>query len=152
MQSLKILTSCPWIGRALRCFQGEFVQENPRGKVLVIDDSETNRYVFSSILRQASFSVDEAASGVEGILRVQNLPDVIILDVNLPDMDGYEVCRTLKASRLSRDIPVIQVSATFTSQNDFMNGHRVGADIYLVSPIDPDLLVECVESFVENFK
>lgn len=121
-----------------------------RGKVLVIDDSDTNRYVYSAILKRASFSIDEAKTGLEGILRVRYMPDVIILDVNLPDMDGYEVCRKLRSATFSRDIPVIQVSATYTSQADFINGHKYGADMYLVSPVDPHLLVECIESFLQR--
>lgn len=122
--------------------------EDSRRKILVIDDSETNRYVFSTILRKAGFETEEAGSGVEGLLRMTSKPDLVILDVNLPDISGYEVCRTIRGSSSSRDIPVIQVSASYTSQADFMNGHRFGADFYLVSPVDPHLLIECVESML----
>jgi CheY-like chemotaxis protein len=84
-------------------------------RILVIDDQETTRYVFRRILDRAGYIIEEAATGEDGLLKAASSPDLIIVDVNLPDMLGYDVCRRIKANALSASIPLLQISASFIS-------------------------------------
>src|SRR4051812_7565528 len=84
--------------------------------VLCVDDTDSQRYAISRMLSSSGYTVLEGATGTEGIaLANERLPDLIVLDVKLPDIDGFEVCRRLKASTQTSDIPILQVSASFTS-------------------------------------
>jgi CheY-like chemotaxis protein len=74
----------------------------PAATLLVVDDTPASRYATSRVLRGAGFTVLEAASGQEALTLAQQGPDLVVLDVNLPDIDGFEVCRRLRASRTRR--------------------------------------------------
>lgn len=119
--------------------------------ILIVDDVESNRYFFSTVLKDAGFSVVEADSGVQSLLRLEPKPDLIILDINLPDINGYEICRQLKNSHL-KNIPVIQTSASFVTKDDYLKGIYSGAEAYLTSPVDPAALVECVKNCLKRQK
>jgi signal transduction histidine kinase len=108
--------------------------------VVVVDDNEAGRFAKANILRRAGFNVHEAATGREALAAVAALmPDVVVLDVNLPDISGFEVCRQLKA----RPSPaqVLQISATAVREQDRIEGLSSGADTYLVEPITPEILI-----------
>lgn len=90
-------------------------QSQSKGRILVIDDQETTRYIFRRILNRAGYMVEEASTGEEGLAKVADAPDLVIADVNLPDMLGYDLCRRIKANALSTSIPVLQISASFIS-------------------------------------
>ena len=74
--------------------------ENVRATILVVDDLEENRYVVSRILRQAGYATVEGRTGKEALEKASDLPDLILLDIRLPDMTGYEVCDRIKANPL----------------------------------------------------
>lgn len=112
-----------------------------RGRVLVIDDQEPTRYIFRRILTHAGYKVEEAAAGTAGLKLAETLPDLIIVDVNLPDMLGYEVCRRLRSNPSTSSIPVLQVSASFVSNESQVQGLEGGADSYLTQPIEPTVLL-----------
>ena len=112
-----------------------------RGRVLVIDDQEPTRYIFRRILTHAGYKVEEAAAGAAGLKLAETLPDLIIVDVNLPDMLGYEVCRRLRSNPSTSSIPVLQVSASFVSNESQVQGLEGGADSYLTQPIEPTVLL-----------
>lgn len=118
---------------------------NLRPLILIVDDVESNRYFFSSALKEAGFDVAEAVSGIQSLLKLEPRPDVILLDINLPDISGYEICRQLKNSHL-KNIPVIQTSASFVTKEDYLKGINSGAEAYLTSPFDSSVLVECVKN------
>jgi len=80
---------------------------------LVVNDDEATRYVMSKTLTAAGYQVAEAETGQEGLARAREGADVIVLDVKLPDIDGFEVCRRLKADPATAFIPVLQTSAAF---------------------------------------
>ncbi|MFQ5590054.1 MAG: response regulator [Phycisphaerae bacterium] len=105
------------------------------GKVLVIDDEKTNRLLCKACLERAGYEVYQASDGRLGIDSVRdNTPDVIIMDVMMPNMDGLECTRRLKADPDTRDIPIIMISAR-TENEDVLAGLEAGADEYLAKPI-----------------
>jgi len=116
--------------------------------VLVVDDREANRYTTSHALTRSGFKVIEASTGKEALELSRNLPAVIVLDVKLPDILGYEVCRRIKANSQTRHIPVLQLSAAFLNNESKLFALESGADAYLIQPADPMVLVATVKSLV----
>jgi two-component system, NtrC family, sensor kinase len=116
------------------------------GRILVIDDQETTRYVFRRILTGAGYKVTEAKTGAEGLAKAMEDPDIIISDVNLPDMLGYDLCRRLKSNAATSAIPVLQISASFISNESKVQALEGGADSYLVQPVDPAILIAQVHA------
>ncbi|HZA97545.1 MAG TPA: response regulator [Gemmatimonadales bacterium] len=118
------------------------------GRILVVDDTEANRYTVARILRKEGFEVREAADGVQALARVNDDLDLVILDIRMPEMDGYEVCKRLKADPVLQAIPVLHISATYTGTKDIAYGLESGADGYLTHPVDPGVLVATVRAFL----
>lgn len=117
------------------------MSSNPAPRILIVDDSESNRYTASRHLRRAGYEVFEAATGQEALKALENNPDLVILDVRLPDINGLELSRKLRQDPITRGIPILQVSATFTMSADRVRGLDAGADAYLVGPIEPEELL-----------
>ncbi len=113
------------------------------GTVLVVDDDEAKRYVLSSWLRRAGYTVTEAATGGDALELVGSV-ELVLLDVNLPDMSGFDVCRIIKTDERTASIPVIQVSATAIDVADRARGLTQGADAYLADPSEPAELLATV--------
>ncbi|HEY6352705.1 MAG TPA: ATP-binding protein [Candidatus Angelobacter sp.] len=116
--------------------------------ILLVDDSKQNRYIISRILQSANLAVEECITGREALEYVQRQPDLVILDVKLPDISGYEVCRRIKANRATAAIPVLQISAAFVSNESKVMALEGGADSYLSHPIDPPVLLATVKSLL----
>jgi len=113
--------------------------------LLNVDDHDAGRYAKTRILRSAGFNVIEANRGEEALALVRDRkPDVVLLDVKLPDMNGIEVCRQIKSSAETASTLVIQNSASFVGAADRVRGLEGGADAYLTAPIDPGVLVATV--------
>src|SRR5689334_1572892 len=102
--------------------------------VLVVEDREAQRYALCRTLNMAGFQTIEAKNGAEALDRAAAGPNLILLDVGLPDISGIEVCRMLKIGRRTKHIPVIQMSASHRLENLRFEPVRVGADMYLHSP------------------
>jgi two-component system, NtrC family, sensor kinase len=119
-----------------------------RSRILIIDDHEQNRYVLSKVLERAGFQVERAETARRGIELADTLPDVAILDVHLPDMSGFDVCRLLKGNRRTAQISVLQISASFVSSGDKAKALEAGADGYLTHPIDAVVLVATVRALI----
>jgi two-component system, NtrC family, sensor kinase len=119
-----------------------------RGRVLIIDDQEPTRYVFRRILTNAGFQVLEADTGTEGLTKAMVLPDVIIADVNLPDMLGYDLVRRIKANASTSNIPILQISASFISDESKVQALEGGADSYLIQPVEPAVLIAQVQALI----
>jgi signal transduction histidine kinase len=113
-------------------------------KVLTVDDNEAMRYSLVRALRDAGYQVVEARTGAEALARAAELPDLITLDVNLPDIDGFQVCRRIKANPATTHIPILHVSSTFVDPESRVQGLEGGADAYLAEPIDRAELVATV--------
>src|SRR6185437_1839176 len=109
--------------------------------VLVVDDTPGNRYTAGSVLRGAGMRVTEAETGAEALRFAKAQPDLIVLDIRLPDMTGYDVCQRLKADPETKFIPLMYLSASYTGNADRAYGLDAGADAYLTHPIDPPLFL-----------
>jgi len=116
--------------------------------VLIVDDRAANRYTTAHALTRAGYVVIEATTGKEALELVKTLPTVIVLDVKLPDILGYEVCRRIKANAQTKHIPVLQLSAAFLTNESKLYALESGADAYLIQPADPIVLVATVKSLV----
>jgi len=104
--------------------------------ILIIDDNEENRYTFGRYLRHDDFEIWTAGTGKEGWELAQRNPSLIMLDIQLPDTTGYELCRAIKSDPKTASIPVLHTSATYTESSDRAQGLEGGADGYLTQPID----------------
>lgn len=116
--------------------------------VLVVDDNDALRYSITRALKEAGYNTLEAKTGTEALARAAELPSLITLDINLPDIDGFQVCRRLKSSPETAHIPILHVSSTFTDPKSRVHGLQGGADAYLAEPIDRSELVATVAALL----
>jgi PAS domain S-box-containing protein len=121
---------------------------NSSSTILVVDDNEPARYALRRMLQLHGYTVHEAATGAETLRAAEKNPDLIILDVHLPDLNGYEVCRRLKAAPKTSSIPVLHLSATFADSESRSEGLEQGADGYLTYPVEERELVANVEAIL----
>jgi signal transduction histidine kinase len=106
------------------------------GRVLIVDDQEANRLLLRDLLESQGHEVAEAVDGVEALQRVaETAPDVVLLDVGMPGIDGFEVCRRLKAEPATATIPVLLVTA-LSQRDQRLLGIGAGANDYITKPID----------------
>ena len=108
--------------------------------VLLVDDDHSHRYALRRRLELAGFAVVEAADGTAA-LRLATGVDAIILDVLLPDISGYEVCRQLRAEESGVGVPIVLVSGVYIAEDDQVRGLQGGADAYLTRPVDDEVLI-----------
>jgi signal transduction histidine kinase len=114
--------------------------------VLAVDDNDAVRYSMVRFLREGGYNVLEARNGREALVLAGQDPDLITLDINLPDMNGFEVCRRLKADPATAQIPVLHISASFAKTEDRVRGLEGGADAYLTEPLDREELLATVRA------
>ena len=122
----------------------------PELRVAYIEDNDAMRYATSRILREGGFVVSEADTGAEGLrlVRTPPLPDLIVLDIHLPDMSGFEVCRELKADPATASIPVLHLSSTYQGGEHVAQGLEGGADAYLTHPAEPKVLLATIRALL----
>ncbi len=117
--------------------------------IVNVDDSEAARYARTRILTRAGFEVYEAGSAKEAFeLIAAHNPDLVALDVHLPDLNGKDVCRQLKAQPESASIIVLQISASATTGPHAISALNNGADAYLTEPTDPEVLVATIRALL----
>jgi CheY-like chemotaxis protein len=116
------------------------------GKLLIVDDIGQLRKLVRYTVGYGLYEVHEAANGAEGIEKARSLvPDVMILDVMMPDMSGFQVCVAVKQDPRLKSVFVVLLSAR-DQPADIEEGKRAGADAYVVKPFDPQKLLEIIES------
>jgi PAS domain S-box-containing protein len=121
----------------------------PSSLILNVDDNDGARYAKNRILQGAGFEVVEATNGTDALEMVKRLsPALVLLDVKLPDINGIEVCRRIKASPDSSMVLVLQTSAALTGRADKIRGLEGGADNYLAAPIEADELIANVNALI----
>jgi DNA-binding response OmpR family regulator len=116
--------------------------------VVVVDDFQDGRELMSAILRREGFDVKEAGTGEEALALAAELPALMVLDVHLPDIDGFEVCRRIKTDPRTAGIGVLQVSAAFRDTGHRVRGLDGGADAYLALPVEREELVATVRALL----
>ena len=121
-----------------------------RGKtVLIVEDNEDNRIVYSTILRHHGFRVCEALDGEEGIEKARReLPDIILMDISIPVIDGWQVTETLKRETATKGIPIIALTA-HAMPGDRQRAMEVGCDGYLAKPCEPRAVLAEVNRLID---
>ncbi len=117
--------------------------------ILVVDDRPEARYVTARILESAGYDVRETGSGQEALRLARLVPDLIVLDVALPDIDGFEVCRRLKQDHTTAAIPVIHKTAVYLDPGHRQRALAVGAREYLTEPLDRQRLLGTVKQLLD---
>jgi len=123
--------------------------DRSRHTVLVVDDNPATRYSTSRVIRAAGFQTLEATTGEEALrLAADGRVSALVLDVHLPDLDGFEVCRRLRADPSTERLPVLHLSAAFVQDADKVTGLNAGADAYLVHPAEPAMLIATLQALI----
>ena len=123
-------------------------RESPRASVLVVDDDAATRYTTRRVLEHAGFTIIEAESAEAALAAIARRPDLILLDLRLPDLDGFEVCRRIKSDPATASVRVVPFTAVFQDDTDRRRAFAVGADGYLIKPIAPEQLVATVNALI----
>ncbi|MEK7450244.1 MAG: response regulator [Planctomycetota bacterium] len=117
-------------------------------KILVVEDDPDIREILQLKLSSAGFDVTTAATGLEGLNKVyQDSPHLIILDLMLPQLDGYQMCRILKFDERYKDIPIIMLTGK-AEDKSMKLGLKAGADKYLTKPFEPEHLLSEIRQFL----
>lgn len=120
--------------------------------ILIVDDEEPIRELIKYNVEKESFTAFTADNGINAINSARlNLPDIIILDLMMPDMNGLDVCRVLKNDRETSQIPIIMVTAK-TEESDIVSGLELGADDYITKPFSPKVLIARINSVLRRSK
>jgi twitching motility two-component system response regulator PilH len=117
-------------------------------KVLIVEDSLTQRELIAQLLKDNGLEISTATDGMEAMVQIQdNPPDVVILDIILPKMNGYELCRKIKADGKTQNIAVVMCSAK-KEEFDRYWGMKQGADAYISKPFRPQELVGTIKQLL----
>lgn len=118
--------------------------------VLVVDDSNTVREMIAELLSKVGITVIEASDGEEAKEKMQlNRPDLVVMDIVMPKMNGYELCRWVKSNQATQDIPVVLCSSK-AEEFDRYWGMKQGADAYIAKPFRPTEMIETVKQLLRN--
>ncbi|MGA2141430.1 MAG: response regulator [Brevinematales bacterium] len=119
-------------------------------KILIIEDNQQNMYMLTYLLESNNYEVFQSFNGSEGIAAAKGiLPDAILLDIQLPEMDGYSVARELRKNGDLRDTPIIAVTS-YAMPGDKEKAFEAGATGYIEKPIDPDTFISQLEEFIPS--
>ncbi|MBF0288582.1 MAG: response regulator [SAR324 cluster bacterium] len=122
--------------------------------ILVVDDQPANIFALESILRKSGYGVISTSSGREALDKIEQEEDiaVILMDVHMPEMNGFEATEKIKQTDKGKHIPVIFVSAAYIDDDSIFQGYEAGGFDYLTKPFSPQLLRSKIEIFVKLFK
>lgn len=115
--------------------------------ILVVDDNEAALYAVARSLRAGGFNVVEASGGAKA-LELVDFVSAVVLDIHLPDLLGFEVCRLVRERPATAQLPVICMSAMYMTQEDQEHGMQTGADAYMPAPVDPEALIAALDQLI----
>ena len=117
-------------------------------KILVVEDNETNMYLIKFMLEKSGYEVIEAREGAAGVeLAVKEKPDLIIMDIQLPDIDGLEATKRIRASEIDSEIPIIALTS-FAMAGDRERALAAGCTGYIEKPINPGTFIAEIEKYL----
>lgn len=123
----------------------------PSKNILLIEDDESAQYIFATALRHAGYSVSPARTAAEGLrLLSETPPDAVLVDIGLPDVDGFEFIRRMRALPVGQTIPVIVVTV-YAFESDRETAMAAGCDAFLKKPLSPLLLIETLDRLIDGF-
>jgi len=121
----------------------------PEADILLADDDDIGRYVIATMLRRAGFDVREVADGEAAVAAARaQVPDLAVLDVRMPGVNGFEACRRMKADAVTQNVPVLMLSATFLETESQVEGLETGADAYLTQPVEAPVLAATIRALL----
>jgi CheY-like chemotaxis protein len=119
--------------------------------VLVVEDDLSTRKLYAALLAEHGFRVTEAHNGLQAVEKAgELLPALIVTDLGLPGIDGFELCRRLHRNERTRHIPVVAITGRYVSPADVARARREGCDAVLVKPLDPEIFVAKVKGLFGN--
>ena len=125
-------------------------QDRPRSRVLVVDDEPDLVRILEFGLKAAGYAVETASDGQEGLMKArEQKPDIILLDLMLPKLDGYKVCRLLKFDERYKHIPIMILSAR-TQEGDQTLAHEMGANRFLTKPYEFAEILEHIQALLKE--
>jgi CheY-like chemotaxis protein len=117
-------------------------------RVLIIEDNENNRYLAKFILEKNGYEVIEAVNGISGVeMALKEKPDLVIMDIQLPDIDGMEATRRIRAAESDTEIPIVALTS-FAMTGDREKALAAGCTGYIEKPINPDTFMEELEKYL----
>jgi len=117
-------------------------------RILVVEDNENNRYLITFLLKGAGYETIEAVTGEEGILKAREThPDLILMDIQLPGMDGLETTRRIRASPIYEKIPIVALTS-YAMSGDRERALAAGCNGYIEKPINPDTVLDELRKFL----
>ena len=117
-------------------------------KILIVDDSATVRKLISSKLEKSGHEVVSAIDGIEALEKIKEFtPDLILLDINMPRMDGYQVCKLFRMHEATKDVPIVMISGN-DGFFDKVRGRMAGTTGYITKPFGPETLMKMLETYI----
>jgi PAS domain S-box-containing protein len=116
--------------------------------VLVVDDNPATCYATARVIRAAGFRTLETGTGGEALQLARSGISAVVLDIDLPDVDGFEVCRIIRSQAETASLPVIHLSAIYAKNEDRVTGFNAGADAYLIHPAEPAVLIATLQALI----
>jgi DNA-binding response OmpR family regulator len=117
-------------------------------RILIVEDEESLLKLESILLTSKGYQVQGVANGKEALEAIKaDPPDLVLLDIMLPEIDGFEVCQRIKENEVTKHIPVIMLTAK-KSREDMSHGEKVGADWYITKPFKSAMVIETIQRFL----
>jgi PAS domain S-box-containing protein len=122
-------------------------------KILIVDDNEDVRALYKTVLESSGYEVQTAGNGKEALDQIERQhPDMVVSDIMMPEMDGFQLCRKMKSNDDLKDIPVVLFTVTYTDPDDRKLAMEVGACRYIVKPMDASTFVDTINELIESLK